>query len=77
MPQFVQPRAEELSGGLVAAASSTGDRGAALSSALCDSDRARGSCVRRGAGWGSGKGSTSVSVELATQGSGHGPKLLE
>jgi len=36
-PCFVQPRAEELRGGLMEAAAGSG--GAALSSALCDSDR--------------------------------------
>ena len=45
-----------------------GSGGAALSSALCDSDRARGNgmelCQGRGS-WGSGNGS-------APQGSGHG-----
>ena len=39
-PCFVQPRAEELRGGLMVAAALTGNGGAALSSALCDSDRA-------------------------------------
>jgi len=59
LPGFVQPRAEELRGGLMAAAAPHRERRAALSSALCDSDGAEGtawSCVRGGAGWISGKG---------------------
>ena len=46
-----QHRAEELRGGLMAAAAPHRERRAALSSALCDSDRAEGtawSCVRGG-----------------------------
>ena len=39
-PGFAQPRAEELRGGLMAAAAPHRERRAALSSALCDSDRA-------------------------------------
>ena len=49
---FAQPRAEELRGGLMVAAALTGNGGAALSSALCDSDSARGNgmelCQGRG-----------------------------
>ena len=40
IPGFAQPRAEELRVGLMAAAASHRERGAVLSSALCDSDRA-------------------------------------
>lgn len=51
----------------------TGSGGAALSSALCDSDRARGNgmelCQGRGS-WGLGTGA-------APQGGGHGPRLPE
>ena len=54
-----QRRAEELRGALMAAAAPHRERRAALSSALCDSDRARGNgmelCQGRGAG-GQGKG---------------------
>ena len=68
MPGFIQHRTEELSGPLMAAAAPHRVRGAALSSALCDSDRARGNgmelCQGRGR-WGSGKGS-------AAEGGGHG-----
>jgi len=39
-PGFAQPRAEELRGGLMAATAPHRERRAALSSALCDSDRA-------------------------------------
>ena len=52
LPGFVQPRAEELRGGLMAAAAPHRERRAALSSALCDSDGARGNgmelCQGRG-----------------------------
>ena len=57
----------------------TGSRGAALSSALCDSNRARGNsmelCQGRAAG-GEGKGlrQRAVGMEQPAQGSGHGPK---
>jgi len=55
-----QRRAEELRRALMAAAAPHRERRAALSSALCDSDRARGNgmelCQGRGS-WGSGKGS--------------------
>ena len=63
-----QRRAEELRRALMAAAAPHRERRAALSSALCDSDRARGNgmelCQGRGS-WGSGKGS-------APEGGGHG-----
>jgi len=39
-PGFAQPRAEELRGGCMAAAAPHREPRAALSSALCDSDRA-------------------------------------
>jgi len=39
-PVFAQRRAEELRGGLMAAAAPHREQRAALSSALCDSDRA-------------------------------------
>ena len=68
MPWFVQPRAEELRGGLVAAASLTGSRGAVLRSALRGQTGPKGtawSCVRGGSGWGLGKGSS-------PEDSGHG-----
>ena len=42
VPWCVQPGAEELRGGFMAATAHTGSRGAPLSSALCDRDRARG-----------------------------------
>ena len=51
VPGFVQPRAEELRGGLMAAAAPHREWGAALSSAPCGSDRSEGtawSCVRGG-----------------------------
>ena len=41
-PGCAGPRAEELRGGVMAAAASHRERRTALSSALCDSDRARG-----------------------------------
>ena len=55
MPWSDQHRAEELRGGLVVAAALTGSGGAALSSALCDSDRAQGNGMELcwvGLGWG-------------------------
>ena len=65
---LAQRRAEELRGGLMAATAPHRERRAALSSALCDSDRARGNgmelCQGRGS-WGPGKGS-------APEGGGHG-----
>ena len=77
---LVEPRAEEVRGGLTAAvAPHEGSGGAVLSSALCDSDRAKGtawSCVRGGAagGWGQGLLQRVVGMERAAQGCGHGPK---
>ena len=60
VPGLVQPRAEKLRGGLMAAAAPHRERRAALSSALCDSHRARGNgmelCQGRSS-WGSGTGS--------------------
>ena len=56
---MLSPEQSRLRGGLMAAAAPHRARVAALSSALCDSDRARGnawSCVRGGAAGGEGKG---------------------
>ena len=50
-PGCIGPRAEELRGGLMAAAAADRERRAALSSALCDSDGPEGtawSCARGG-----------------------------
>ena len=67
-PRCAQHRAEELRGGLMEAAAPHKERRAALSSTLCDSNRARGNsmelCQGRGS-WGLGKGS-------ATEGGGYG-----
>ena len=68
VPGCAQPRAEELNGDFMTAAAPHREQRAALSSAFCDSDRARGDgvelCQGRGS-WGLGKGS-------APEGSGHG-----
>ena len=74
-----QHRAEELRGGLMAAAAPHRERRAALSSALCDSDRAEGtawSCVRGGAALGEGQSlhQRAVGMEGVAQGSGHNPE---
>jgi len=54
---------------------------AALSSALCDSNRARWNSMELcqvEVGWGGGKGSApEVCMEWAAQGSWHSPELLE
>ena len=68
MPWWAQPRAEELRRGLMVAAALTGSGRAELSSALCDSDRARGNGMELCQGcadWVSGKGSS-------PEGGGHG-----
>ena len=65
---------------MAAAAPHEGSGGAALSSALCDSDRARGNgmelCQGRGS-WGLGKvlHQRLVGMEQAAQGSGHSPEV--
>ena len=79
-------RAEKLRGGLMVAAAPHRERRAVLSSALCDSDRARGNgmelCQGKGS-WGLGMGSAPESdwaLEQAAQGSdhgGHGPRRPE
>ena len=67
VPGCAQHSAAELRGGLTAAAAPHRERRAALSSALCDSGRARGNgmelCQGRGS-WRSGK-------ESAPEGGGH------
>ena len=73
VPGCAQRRAAELKRALVVAAAPHREWRAALSSALCDSDTARGNGMElwQGRGsWGSGKGA-------APEGSGHGPTLLE
>jgi len=57
----------------------TGSGGAALSSAMCNSDRARGSCVRGGAAVGLGMvlHQKVVGMEQAAQGSGDSLKLAQ
>ena len=77
---FVQHRAEEAEGRLHSSLQLlTGSGGAVLSSALCDSDRARGNGMelRQGRGsWGERKGlhQRAVGMEQPAQGSGHGPE---
>ena len=53
VPWVAQHRAEELRGGLMVAAAPHRERRAALSSALCDSDRARGNGIELCQGRGS------------------------
>jgi len=69
-------QAEEVRGGLMAAAAPHREQRTALSSALCDSDWTRGNgmelCQGRGS-WGLGKGSAPKGTERAAQGSRHGP----
>ena len=80
---MVQPRAEELRGGLMEAAASEREwRGSAE---LCSLGTATGpegtawSCARGGAAGGQGKGlrQRAAGMERAVQGSGHSPELLE
>ena len=69
VPCLVQPRAEELKGGLMAAAAPhNGSGGSALSSVLYGSNRTRGNSTGLHQGkscWGLGKGSS-------PEGGGHG-----
>ena len=55
-PEVAQPRAEELGGGLTAAANPHREWRAALSSALWGQQQMASSCIREGP-WGLGKGS--------------------
>jgi len=78
-PQCAQPRAEELRRGLMAAAAPHREWRAALSSALCDSNRARGNDMelcQGGAAGGLGmvQPQRAVGTEQAAQGSGHSPE---
>jgi len=65
---FVQRRAEEPRGGRWQLQLFTGSGGAVLSSALCDSDRARGNGMELC----QGRGSWRVGTGAAPQGGGHG-----
>ena len=75
----LSPEQGRLRAALMAAAAPHRERRAALSSALCDSDRAEGtawSCVRGGHLGYQGKDlhQRAVGMEWAAQGSGHGPE---
>jgi len=65
---FAQRRAEELRGGLMAAAAPHREQRAALSSALCDSDRARGNGMELC----QGRGRWELGTGAAPEGGGHG-----
>jgi len=74
-PRCAQCKAEELSGGMMAAVAPHRElRGSAELCSLCDSDRARGNgmelCQGRGSS-GLGTGAAPQGVEQAAQGSGH------